>query len=260
MGYHQIPCSEKAKQALAFSPGYGFSQMTWKTMPEGVKTAASYFQRGMCTIFKDRESCVLPPFFDDIVIKGKGFKSHLKNARLILQDIKKAGFTLNALKCAFFQKSIPYLGHIISENKIQIDPKRIEAITNLPPPTNQKSLRSFIGMVQFCHKFVNNLNVILAPLYNLLKANQVFKWTSECQAVFLKLKSMLCKPPVLCSPTIHDKFIFESDASDVGIGGCLKAVNDNGEFVVGYCSKKFDAEKNWNIVEKEAYAIARKRP
>ena len=54
---------------------------------------------------------------------------------------------------------------------------------------------------------------------------------------------------------LHDEFVFESDASDVGIGGCLKAVNANGEFIVGYCSKKFDTERNWNIVEKEAFAI-----
>ena len=108
----------------------------------------------------------------------------------------------------------------------------------LQPPTDTKSLRSFIGMVQFCHRFVKNLNVILAPLYELLKANRIFKWTSNCQTAFVKLQNILCSPPVLYSPTARDKFIFESDASDVGIGGCLKAVNNSGEFVVGYCSKK----------------------
>ena len=135
-GYHQILCTERAKRALAFSPGYGFSQYTCPRMPEGVKTASSYFQRAMCTTFKNRESCILPPFFDDIVIKGKGFKNHLENVRIILGDVRKAGFTLNTLKCSFFQKKISYLGHIVSENRIIMDPKWIEAITSMPPPSD----------------------------------------------------------------------------------------------------------------------------
>ena len=66
---------------------------------------------------------------------------------------------------------------------------------------------------------------------------------------------MLCSPPVLHTPTARDKFVLESDASDSGIGGCLKASNSKGEFIVGYCSKKLGKEAGWNIVEKEAFAI-----
>ena len=58
------------------------------------------------------------------------------------------------------------------------------------------------------------------------------------------------------SPTTSDKFILETDASDIGLGGCLKAKNDKGTHIVGFCSKKFvDNESGWNIVEKEAFAI-----
>ena len=126
-----------------------------------------------------------------------------------MQDIKSVGFTLNALKCAFFQKSIPYLGHIISENRIRVDPKRVEAITMLQPPTDTRYLRSFIGMVQLCHRFVENLNIIVALLYELLKANKTFKWISDSQTAFLKLLNILCSPPVLYSSAARDEFIFD---------------------------------------------------
>ena len=78
-GYHQIPCSQRAKQALAFSPGFGFPQLTWSRMPQGVKPASHVFQRTMSYTFKDHEECILPPFFDDVVIKGRDFNDHMYN-------------------------------------------------------------------------------------------------------------------------------------------------------------------------------------
>ena len=153
-GYFLIQCTDKAKQVLAFSPGYGFRQYTWTVMPQGVKTASSTFQRTMSRTFNGHEHCILPPFYDDVTIKSRGFKSHLENVRIILADVRAAGLTLNALKCSFFQRTISYLGHLISENSIQVDPERIKAITALPPPRDTRSLRRFIGMIQCCHKFV----------------------------------------------------------------------------------------------------------
>ena len=61
-GYHQIPCTTEAKQALAFSPGYGFCQYTWNVMPQGIKPASNYFQRSMEKTFSGLEQCILPPF------------------------------------------------------------------------------------------------------------------------------------------------------------------------------------------------------
>ena len=255
-GYFQIPCTEKAKQCLAFSPGYGFKQYSWTVMPQGVKTASSTFQRLMSKTFHGHENCILPPFYDDVTIKSRGFRAHIENAKKILDDVRAANLTLNALKCSFFQRKIKYLGHVISEHSIETDPDRMKAVVDLPPPTDVKSLRRFIGMVQFCSKFVDHLNVILAPLYDLLKSKTKFVWSSACQQSFDRLKTIMSSPPVLYSPTVQDTFILETDASVVGLGGVLKARNSRGTFVVGYCSKKFiDHEVNWNIVEKEAYSI-----
>ena len=129
----------------------------------------------------------------------------------------------------------------------------------MPAPTNAKGLRRFIGMLQFCRDFCNNLNVILAPLYDNLKNNRRFDWSPACQDAFVKVKDLLISAPVLYTPTKQDKFVFETDASDVGVGGCLKATNGSSNKlsgIIGYCSKKFNkSEINWHIIEKEAFAI-----
>ena len=125
-GYHQIPCTSGAKQALAFSPGFGFSQYTWNVMPQGIKPAANCFQRTMEKTFTGLGNCILPPFYDDIMVKGTNFKTHVYNLRSVLQRIKTCEYTFNALKCHFFRTSIKYLGHIIENGKISLDPERIE--------------------------------------------------------------------------------------------------------------------------------------
>ena len=183
-GYHQIPCTDRAKQMLAFSPGYGYPQFTWTVMPPGVKNASGWFQRAMGKTFVGHERRILPPYYDDIVIKGKSFLDHIQNVKCILDAIRKAGFTLNVLKCDFFQTSVRYLGHVIQDGYICLDPDRVQAIQTFPVPKDVPSLRRFIGMAQFCNRFMPNLNSLLQPLFNLLKVGTAFDWTSHCMHAF----------------------------------------------------------------------------
>ena len=257
-GYHQIPCADRVKPIIAFSPGYGFGQWTWNVMPQGIKPASSLFQRTMEQTFSDLSDCILPPFYDDVVIKGSNFKQHASNVRRVLTRIRQSGLTLNALKCNFFQTTLPYLGHIIDNGQICLDPARIQCITEFPVPSSSKSLKEFLGMAQFCDRFVPNFSVIAAPLHELAKPNSSFSWTTDAQAAFEKLKQLLISAPVLRAPTGDDSFILEVDASDKGEGACLKArsSHDDKIYIVGYASRKFnETESKWNIVEKEAHAI-----
>ena len=257
-GYLQIPCTPAAKRALAFSPGIGFSQLTFNGMPQGAKSAASSFQKSMEKTFSGLEECILPPYYDDVNVKSRTFSQHLKNARLVFTRIRECGYTLNALKCSLFQTKVKYLGHIMENGSIALDPERVSAIVDIPVPQNVKSLRSFIGMAQFCCRFIPHLNAVLTPLSNLLKKNVPFIWSAECQSAFDNVKQALMNPPVLRSPSPADTFVLETDASDCGVGGCLKISSAVGsdEAIVGFHSGKFkDQQLRWHIVEKEAYAI-----
>ena len=234
-GYHQIPCSDRAKEALAFSPGFGFPQFTRNVMPQGIKPASNCFQRTMEKTFVDLETCILPPFYDDVIVKGRSFPEHLNNVRQVLDCTRECGFTLNALKCRFFQVKFPYLGHVIENGNISLDPERIHSIIDFPAPTNVKALRRFIGMEQFCSHFIPHLNVELAPLYHLTRKNVPYDSTSEYQTSFDFVKEKLTTAPVLHSPSTSDSFILETDASDLGIGCCLKVSSGNGEEFIVQC-------------------------
>ena len=98
----------------------------------------------------------------------------------------------------------------------------------------------------------------MAPLYDNLKKKRTFEWSPACQEAFMKVKEILCTAPVLYTPSKCDRLVLETDACDIGAGGCLKAYDNNNKIlgIVGYCSKKFkEAEINWHIIEKEAFAI-----
>ena len=257
-GYHQIPCAARVKPIIAFSPGYGFGQWTWNVMPQGIKPASSLFQRTMEQTFSDLSDCILPPFYDDVVIKGSDFQQHLSNVRRVLHRIRQSGLTLNALKCKFFQTTLPYLGHIIDKGQICVDPARIQCIRAFPVPTTAKALKEFLGMSQFCDRFIPNFSVIAAPLHELAKPHSSFSWSSDARTAFETIKQLLTSAPVLRAPTSDDSFILEVDASDKGEGACLKACNssDGHTYIVAFASRKFnDTESKWNIVEKEAHAI-----
>ena len=227
-------------------------------MPQGIKPASSLFQRTMEQTFSDFSDCVLQPFYDYVVIKGSDFQQHLSNVRRVLNRIRQSGLTLNALKCKYFQTTLPYLGHIIDKGQTCADPAHIQCIRDFPVPTTAKALKEFLGMSQFCDRFIPNFSVIAAPLYELAKPYSSFSWSSDAQTAFETIKQLLTSAPVLCAPTSDDSFIFEVDASDKGEGACLKACNSNdgkAYIVVVASGKVNDGDSTWNIVEKEAHAI-----
>ena len=219
-------------------------------MPQGIKPASHAYQQTMDKTFSDISNSVPPPFFDDVTVKGRTFAEHKQNVIKVLQHIWETGFTLNALKCYVFQHHLPYLGHIIDNGKITLDLSRIKAIHEFPVPTTVKSLCSFLGMAQFCNRFVPHFSTIAAPLHELTKSNTRFQWTEQCQQAFDEIKAHLTTPPVFHPPppTPYSHIILEMDTSDLGIGNCLKVMetlNDPSEqeHLVAYGSKKFDSTK-----------------
>ena len=206
----------------------------------------------------DLSDCILPPFYDDVVIKGSDFQQHLSNVRRVLHRIRQSDLTLNPFKCKFFQTTLPYLGDIIDKGQICVDPARIQCIRDFPVPPTAKALKEFVGMSRFCDRFIPSFSVIAAPLHELAKLHSSFSWSSDAQTAFETIKQLLTSAPVLRAPTSYDSFILQVDASDKGEGACLRACSssDGKVYIVAFASRKFnDTESKWYIVEKEAHAI-----
>ena len=91
---------------------------------------------------------------------------------------------LKPRKCHLFQKELLYLGHLVSANGIRPDPKKIQAIFNIPAPKEATTVRSFIEMCGFYRNYVPNFSEICGLLYALTKEGIKFKWQDQEQQAF----------------------------------------------------------------------------
>lgn len=125
------------------------------------------------------------------------------------------------------------MGHVISENGVVANPKKIESIVSWPRPTNLKQLRGILGLAGYYRRFIQGFASIVAPLTDLLKKDS-YKWTDKANSAFEELKKVMTTTPVLLLPDFNSTFVIETDASNVGIGAVLM----QGGKPIGFFSKK----------------------
>ena len=133
---------------------------------------------------------------------------------------RSSGPKLKPSKHVLFQKSIMYLGHIVSESGIETDPVKVERVCEWPVPENVTEVKSFLGLASYYQCFVPNFTQVARPLHK-EETNVDFTWTPECQSSFQKLKTLLPTAPVLAYPGFMAEFVLDTDASDHGIGAVL---------------------------------------
>ncbi|XP_070005375.1 uncharacterized protein [Nicotiana sylvestris] len=145
-----------------------------------------------------------------------------------------------------------FLGHVVSRDGIQVDPKKIEAVRDWPRPTTPTEIRSFLGLAGYYRRFVEGFSKIATPLTRLTQKGVAFQWSNECEESFQKLKVALTTTPILTHPTGAGFFIIYCDASRVGLGCVLM---QNGK-VVAYDSRQLkNHEKNYITHDLELAAI-----
>ena len=128
--------------------------------------------------------------------------------------------TITTMNFCFFQKKVEYLGHIISEEGVAVDPFKIGAMQNWPTSRNIKLLHGFLGLTGYYRKFVKNYGKISTPLTSLL-GKDVFQWSDRASTIFDKLKAAMTTTPTLTLLDFNQPFIIEADASGVRIGVIL---------------------------------------
>ena len=127
------------------------------------------FQRCMMAIFSNFIEEIMEVFMDDFSVHGTSFENCLVNLEKVLKRCGEFDLVLNWEKCHFTVKEGIVLGHVISERGIEVDRAKIETVEKLPPPTDIKSLRSFLGHAGFYRRFIKDFSKITKPLTQLLQ-------------------------------------------------------------------------------------------
>ena len=183
-------------------------------------------------------------------------EEHLERLVRVLGRLRSARLKLKPEKCRLMQRSVCFLGHVISERGIATDPEKTRMVSEWPVPVLIKEVRSFLGLTGYYRRFVRNYAAIAAPLHFLTKKDQPFMWTEETQEAFDALKEALTSPPILAMPNDTGEFVLDTDASDRTIGAVLSQMQDGVEKVIAYAGRSLDKrEVNYCTTRKELLAI-----
>ncbi|XP_058733254.1 uncharacterized protein LOC131604856 [Vicia villosa] len=194
-GYNQIAVAPEDQEKTAFTCPYGI--FAYRRMPFGLCNAPATFQRCMTSIFADMLEKHMEVFMDDFSVFGSSFDNCLANLSLVLQRCQESNLILNWEKCHFMVREGIVLGHKISHRGIEVDQAKVEVISKLPPPVNEKGIRSFLGHAGFYRRFIRDFSKIAKPLTTLLVKDRTFVFNKECADAFETLKNKLVSAPIV---------------------------------------------------------------
>ncbi|GJX37608.1 reverse transcriptase domain-containing protein [Tanacetum coccineum] len=148
------------------------------------------------------------------------------------------------------------LGHKVSSAGLEVDKAKIDVIAELPPPTNVKVVRSFLGHVGFYHRFIKDFSKISCPMTKLLEKDSVFDFNEECIKAFKTLKEKLTNAPIMVSPDWSQPFEFMCDARDFAVRAMLGQPEGKHFRPILFASKTLNnAQQNYTVTEKELLAV-----
>lgn len=253
-GYWQVEMDEKDREITAFKANGKLYE--WLRMPMGVKNAAPTFQRMMNNILTGLQGEMCLVYIDDLVIYGKSLLDHNNKLEAVLNRLSKFKLKVNPQKCNFLHKEINFLGHIVSKSGITPDQRKIAAIIKYPVPKTQREIKSFLGLVSYYRKFIDNFAKIARPINNLLRKDAIYNWDINCEKAFSTLKEKLTTAPILIHPDFNKQFIIRTDASHYASGAVLSQGEIKFDLPIAFMSKTFNKhEVRYATVEKELLAI-----
>jgi hypothetical protein len=166
------------------------------------------------------------------MIFSKNEEEHDEHLRLVLQKLRENQLYAKLSKCEFWLQEVLFLGHIISEGGISMDPSKVESVLSWNTPQNVSDIQSFLGLAGYYRRFIEGFSKIAKPKTELLEKGKTFEWAPRREASFQELKKRLTTEPVLTMPDMERPFSIYCDASGQGLGCVLIG------HVVAYASRQ----------------------
>jgi hypothetical protein len=203
-------------------------------MSFGLTNAPAYFMCLMNKVFMEYLDKFVMVFIDGILVYSRSEEEHEEHLRLALQKLRENRLYAKLSKCEFWMKQVAFLGHVISEGGISVDPSKVQDVLSWNVPTSVGDIQSFLGLARYCPRFIEGFSKIRKPMTELLEKDKKFEWTSACEASFQELKKRLTTAPILVMPDMEKSFSIYCDVSGQGLG-CVLMQDGH---VVAYASQQ----------------------
>ncbi len=255
-GYYRIRIAKGFEWLTAFKTRYGLYEYT--VMPFGLTNAPATFQAVINRALHEYLDIFVIAYLDDVLVYSSGtLEEHVEHVKKVLRKLKEYRLYLQPEKCEFHVKETEFLGFIISDKGVSMDPKKVSTVQDWPLPKTVKDVQSFLGFANFYRKFIRNYSKTTTPLTEVTKKEKGFSWGTKQQEAFDTLKQLFLEAPMLQMYDPVRATRVETDASDYALGAILSQQCDDGKWrPVFYHSRKFSgAELNYDVHDKELLAV-----
>lgn len=264
--FHRIRIKKGDEYKTAFGTHLGHFE--YQVMPFGLTNAPATLQAYMNNVLREHLDKYCVVYMDDILVYSRTLEEHVEHVRKILRALKKHNLRLKPAKCEFNKTKVEFVGIIISEQGLEVNPDKVEKVKDWPRPTTVKEVQAFLGFANYYRQFIEGYSGIAAPLSELTKKEKEtdkergqppgsIVWSDEAQEAFEQLKRLLTKTPILQLFDPAKPSRVETDASKYALGGVLSQQSSDGLWrPVAYHSRKFSgAETRYSTSDQELLAI-----
>ncbi|XP_046568676.1 uncharacterized protein K02A2.6-like [Haliotis rubra] len=252
-GFHQLELHPESRNITTFVTHCGLYR--YKRLLFGINAAPEIYQHEIQKTLQGIPG--VANISDDIVVHGPSTDEHDKRLEQVVQRLSSANLTLNVDKCEFKKSSITFMGHHLTDQGIDITKDKVEAVVSARQPENASEVRSFLGLVNFCSRFIPDYSTLAEPLRQLTRKNQPFVFGKDQVESFQSLKAALASGKTLGYYSLAAKTRVIADASPVGLGSVLAQQQmDTSWRIISYASRSLsDVERRYSQTEKEALAL-----
>jgi RNA:NAD 2'-phosphotransferase (TPT1/KptA family) len=257
-GFHNLKVAESSVKYTGFQTFMG--QFEYLRAPYGIQNIPAAMQRVMNYILSENEGPLMKyalAYLDDLLIFSPNIDTHFEHLEEVFRRLRSSKMKLNPSKCVFLVPDLIFLGNKICEGGIGPDPDKVKSMLEYPAPTNQKKLRSVLGLFQFYKKFIPGYSQKVIPLNRLLGHMVDFEWNDVEQKAFEDLREGLKNAPFLAFPSETDPYVLTTDASTKATGYILNQITPEGEERIIACGGRQlrKAEENYTITELELLSV-----
>ncbi|CAB4029631.1 Hypothetical predicted protein, partial [Paramuricea clavata] len=214
-GFHQIQLDEDSSYLATFNTPFG--RFRWTRLPFGISSAPEVWQRRMHEFVEGLDGVEV---IDDFLIAGFGNTeeevnaSLEKNERVFFEKCREWNLKLNKSKLKRAQSSVAFMGHLLTPDGLKPDPAKVEAILEMPSPTDVKR---FLGMVNYLAKFLPLLSDMTQPLRKLKDKDFEWCWLEQHEKAFKTVKDYLAKAPVLAYYDVNKEVTIQRPANSYAL-------------------------------------------
>jgi hypothetical protein len=253
-GYHQICMKKEDEPKTSFITPSGTYCYLW--MPEGLKNARGSFSRMTARVLHSQIGRNVLAYVDDIIVKSMKQENHIANLQETFANFRQAGLKLNLEKCVFGVKKGKFLGY----KGIEANPRKIEAILRMEPPSRKKGAQRLAGRLASLNRFISRSAEKNLPFFEILKSAEVFQWGMAQQKAFEELKQYLIDLTTLTPPSLGAPLLLYVATSHSAVSVALVQDKLDGQVKkqapVYFVSKVLSlSKKNYTELEKVLYVV-----